>query len=188
MDFDDLLKEAWRAETRPPAPAPDLTRRVRRQQHRHRLQRAAEAALSLVAMVEFGRALASGRIEPSHWLLMPFFVAFLPLAWAIVLRAPRRHGRDASEQVSTYANLRLSQLRTGLRDLWLARATAWALLAYAVVANLGAWLLAGPDWRSAGLLLLAFAIAWLGATRWLSQTLRGRWLREYRSVWRLIRN
>ena len=187
MDFDDLLKDAWRAETRRPAPTPDLTRRVRRQQHRHRLQRAAEVALTLAAVVVFGRALASGRIDPSHWLLMPFFVVFLPLAWTFVLRAPRRHGRDASEQVSTYANLRLSQLRTGLRDLWLARATAWALIPYAVAANLGAWLLAGSEWRNAGLLLLASAVAWLGTTRWLSHTLRGRWLREYRSVRRLVR-
>ncbi|OGT59500.1 MAG: hypothetical protein A3E01_01590 [Gammaproteobacteria bacterium RIFCSPHIGHO2_12_FULL_63_22] len=186
MKFDELLKEAWLAESRPPSPPQDLTRRARRQQYGHRLQRAAEVALTLVAVLLFGQALVSERIDPSHWLLMPFFVVFLPIAWAIVLRAPRRHLRDASERASTYARLRLSQLRTGLRDLWLARATAWALLAYALAANVVAWLLAGPDWHNAGLFLLASAVVWFGATLWLSGRLRRQWLREYRAVRRLV--
>lgn len=184
MSFDELLKDAWQGERRPTA-APDLTRRVRRQQHRHRLQRAGEVVLTLVAVLVFGGALVSGDMEPSHWLLMPFFVVYLPIVWAIVLRAPRRRAEDVTERVSTYARLRLSQLHTGLRDLWIARTVAWTLLGYAVAANVGVWMLAGAHWRSAGLLLLAFAVLWLGVTAWLGSVLRRRWLREYRAVRRL---
>ncbi|NZA25456.1 hypothetical protein H0E84_03595 [Luteimonas sp. SJ-92] len=185
MNFDDLLKDAWQGQTHSAAQQ-DLTRRVRRRQLRLRLLRAVEVALTVVALVVFGRALLSGRIEPAHWLLMPFFLAFLPVAWAIVLRAPRRHAPDATASASSYARLRLAQLRTGLRDLWLARTAAWLLLGYAVVANVGAWLLAGQPWRDAGLALLVAAVASLAATAWLNRRLRQRWLREYRAVRRLV--
>lgn len=185
MKFDDLLKDAWQGQT-PSAVQQDLTRRVRRRQWRLRLLRTMEVALTATAMLVFGQALLSGRVEPAHWLLMPFFVVFLPLAWVVVLRAPRRHARDAAESASTYAQLRLVQLRAGLRDLWLARTTGWLLLAYAVVANAGAWLLAGEAWRGAGFALLAMALASLATTVCLSRTLRQRWLREYRAVRRLV--
>lgn len=184
MSFDELLKDAWQGETRSAA-APDLTRRVRRQQQRHRVQRATEVALTLMAVLVFGVALVGGGMQPVHWLLMPFFAVFLPSAWAIVLRTPRRRTADVTERVSTHARLRLSQLHAGLRDLWMARLAAWSLLGYAVLANAGVWILAGPQWRSAGLLLLAVAILWTGATGWLRRVLRRRWLREYRAVRRL---
>ena len=145
-----------------------------------------ELALTLVAVLVFGQALLSGRTGPSHWLMMPFFAVFLPIAWTIVLRAPRRQAGDVSERVSIYARLRLGQLRMGLRDLWLARRAAWALLGYAAVVNLGIWLPAVAHWRSAASLLLCVAVAWLVATVWLSRVLRRRWLREYRAVRRLI--
>ncbi len=185
MKFDDLLNDAWQGQTHSAAQQ-DLTRRVRRRHRRLRLLRTVEVALTVIAMLVFGQALLSGRIDPAHWLLMPFYVVFLPMAWAIVLRAPRRRATDATGSASTYARLRLAQLRTGLRDLWLARTTAWMLLAYAVVANTGVWLLAGEAWRDAGLALMVMAVASLGATVWLSRTLRQRWLREYRAVQRLI--
>lgn len=185
MKFDDLLKDAWQGQTQS-AMQQDLTRRVRRRQLRLRLLRTLEVALTVIAMLVFGQALLSGRIGPAHWLLMPFFMVFLPMAWTIVLRTPRRHATDATGSANTYARLRLAQLRTGLRDLWLARTTAWLLLAYAVVVNAGAWLFADEAWRSAGLGLLVMAVAFLGATAWRSRTLRQRWLREYRAVRRLI--
>ena len=185
MKFDDLLKDAWQGQTHS-AMQQDLTGRVRRRQLRLRLLRTLEVALTVVAFLVFGQALLSGQVDPAHWLLMPFFVVFLPMAWAVVLRAPRRHATDATGSASTYARLRLAQLRTGLRDLWLARMTGWLMLAYALVANAGVWLLAGEAWRDAGLALLAMAVASLGATLWLSRTLRQRWLREYRAVQRLI--
>ncbi|MDH5821688.1 hypothetical protein QFW77_01590 [Luteimonas sp. RD2P54] len=185
MNFDELLKDAWQGQTHAAAQQ-DLTRRVRRRQLRLRLLRGVEVALTVAALVVFGRALLSGRIEPAHWLLMPFFVAYLPVAWAIVLRAPRRHAADAAASGSSYARRRLAQLRTGLRDLWLARAAAWGLLGYAVVANAGVWLLAGKPWREAGLALLVAAVACVGATAWLNRRMRRRWLREYRAVRRLV--
>jgi hypothetical protein len=185
MKFDDLLKDAWQGQTHA-AMQQDLTRRVRRRQRRLRLLRTMEVALTLIAVLVFGQALLSGRADPAHWLLMPFFAVFLPMAWIIVLRAPRRHATDATGSASTYARLRLAQLRTGLRDLWLARTAAWFLLGYAVVANTGVWLLAGEAWRGAALALLVMAVASLAATIWLSRRLRQRWLREYRAVQRLI--
>lgn len=186
MNFDDLLKEAWTGETRPPAAPYELTRRVRRQQQRQRLLRAGEAALTGMALLVFGRAIANDGIAPSHWLLMPFFVVFLPVIWTLVLRTPRRRADNATECVSAYARLRLLQLRTSLRDLWLARIAARVLLGYAAMTSLGVWLLAGDDWQRAGAVLLAFAVLWFSATLWLSHHLRRKWLREYRAVHRLV--
>ncbi len=185
MNFDKLLEDAWQSETRPAAP--DLIRRVRRRRTRYRVQRVAEVALTLVALLVFGQALVSGSTAPSHWLLMPFYLVFLPVVWAIVLRSPRRRTEDLTERVGTYAHLRLSQLRTSLRDLWLARATLWALLAYALLANAGVWALADADWRSAGLHLLILATAGLLVSLRLRHTLRRRLLREYRAVLRMTR-
>jgi len=185
MSFDDLLKDAWQGQAQAPAQH-DLTRRVRRRQMRLRLLRTLEVALTIIAVLVFGQALLSGRVDPAHWLLMPFFLAFLPMAWIFVLRSPRRHAADATGSASTYARLRLAQLRTGLRDLWLARTTAWVLLAYALVVNAGVWVLGGSSWREAGLALLLMAVAAMAVTLWLSRTLRQRWLREYRGVYRII--
>ncbi|WP_132998804.1 hypothetical protein [Luteimonas arsenica] len=182
MNFDELLKDAWQGETHS-TDHRELTRRIRRRQWRLRLLRAVEVALTVMAVLVFGRALLSGRLDPAHWLLMPFFVVFLPMAWATVQRAPRQH---ATASTSSYARLRLAQLRAGLRDLWLARTTAWWLLGYAVVANVGVWLLAGGPWREAGLALLVVAVASVGVTAWVNRTLRQRWLREYRAVKRLV--
>lgn len=185
MSFDDLLKDAWQGATHPVEPQ-DLTRRIRRRQLRLRSLRAVEVALTVMAMLVFGKALLSGHVAPSHWVLMPFFVVFLPMAWVIVLRTPRLHASDATKSISTYARLRTAQLRTGLRDLWLARVAARLLLGYAVVVNVGVWLLADESWRDAALFLLLVAVASVGVTAWLSRVLRLRWLREYRAVGRLV--
>jgi ABC-type spermidine/putrescine transport system permease subunit I len=107
----------------------------------------------------FDHALANAGMTPTQWLLMPFYVAFLPIAWAIPLRAPRRQSADATERVCIYAHLRLSQLRTGLRDLWWARATAWVMLVCALAANFTAWLMADASWRSDALVLLVVAVS-----------------------------
>jgi hypothetical protein len=186
MNFDELLEDAWQSEARPAAP--DLIRRVHRRRTRYRVQRVAEIALTLVAVLVFGQALASGSAAPSHWLLMPFYLVFLPMVWTIVLRTPRRRAEDLTERVGTYAHLRLSQLRTSLRDLWLARAATGALLAYALLANAGVWALADADWRSAGLQLLILASAGLVVSLRLRHTLRRRWLREYGAVLRMTRD
>ncbi|AKC86582.1 hypothetical protein [Pseudoxanthomonas suwonensis] len=181
MNFDDILKDAWRGESRHAASV-DLSRRVRRQRRRHRLLRALEVALTLMAVLVFGHALASGRIGPPHWLLLPFYLVFLPVAWAFILRTPRRFGGDVAENVQSYAKLRIAQLRTGLRDLWLARVTAWSLLAYAIAANVGVWTLGDADWRAAGLTLLGFSLAWIIGMSWFGRWRRRALLREYRSM------
>lgn len=185
MNFDDLLKDAWQGQARS-APLPDLTRRVHRRRWRMRLLRGIEIGLTVLAVLIFGRALADGAPGPEHWLLLPFYAVFLPAVWLITLRAPRCRGGDASERIDIYARLRLAQLRTGLRDLWLARIAAWCLLGYAALVVLGTWWLSDASWRSVALLLAGYAVAWLGATFWVSHRLRRRWLREYRVVRQLV--
>jgi hypothetical protein len=187
MDFDEQLSKSWQAETRT-ATATELTTRINRQRLRIRAQRSLEVILTLVAVLVFGQALVSRSLEPAHWLLLPFFAVFLPLAWTIILRAPRRANRDLTESTSIYARLRLAQLRTNLRDLWLARGVALALLAYAVVANILVWTAADASWRPAASTLLIYALAWAIGTWWLNRRLRRARLREYRSVARLVKH
>jgi len=185
MNFDDELARAFKAEA-PPAAAPDLVRRVRQRRWRHRAMRALEVVLTLVAVAVFVPALVSGGMTPVHWLLLPFYAVFLPTVWVFALRKPGGHAQDATRSGTIYAHLRMAQLRTGLRDLWLARATAWALLGYSVLANVGIWGLGATDWRVDGAVLLLVAMGWLAGTLWLNAALRQRWLREYRAVRRLL--
>ena len=186
MDFDEQLSRSWQAETRT-ATTTELTKRINRQHLRIRAQRSVEVILTLVVVLVFGQALISRGLDPAHWLLLPFFAVFLPLAWTLILRTPRRASRDLTESTSIYARLRLAQLRTNLRDLWLARATARALLAYAFIANLLVWTTADASWRAAAGTLLVYALAWAIGTWWLNRRLRRARLREYRSVARLAR-
>ncbi len=185
MNFDDQLAQAFKGEA-PPTLAPDLARRVRRKQWRQRALRTLEVLLTLVAVLVFVPALVRGDMTATHWLLMPFYAVFLPTAWVIALRKLGRRGDDVTRSAGIYAHLRMSQLRTGLRDLWLGRAAAWALLAYSVLANVGIWAFGAGDWRGDGWLLLLAAVGWLAGTRWLSARWRRRWLREYRAVRRLV--
>ena len=181
MDFDDMLKDAWQAQAVPAAQAL-LHRRVRRQRWRHRLLRALEVALTVVAVLVFGQALATGRLSPSHWLLLPFYLVFLPGAWLFILRGPRRAASGLAESAHDYARLRMAQLRTGLRDLWLARVAGWSLLGYSIAANLGTWLHGDADWQSAALVLFGLSLAWaLGIAGYGSHRRRAL-LREYRAL------
>ena len=179
--FDDILKEAWKGEARQ-ATRHELDRRVRRQRARQRLLRALEVALTLLAVLVFGHALASGNAGPSHWLLLPFYLVFLPGAWLFILRGPRRAASGLAESAHDYARLRMAQLRTGLRDLWLARVAAWSLLGYSVAANVGTWLHGDADWQSAALVLFGLSLAWaLGIAGYGSHRRRAL-LREYRAL------
>lgn len=184
MNFDDQLAQAFKGEA-PTTAAPDLARRVRQRRWRHRAMRTLEVVLTLAAVAVFVPALVSGGMTATHWLLMPFYAVFLPTVWVIALRKPGRRADDVTQSAGIYAHLRMSQLRTGLRDLWLARATAWALLGYSVLANVGIWVLGATHWRTDGWVLLLVAVGWMAGTLWLSATLRQRWLREYRAVRRL---
>lgn len=184
MNFDDQLARAFKGEA-PPAPAPDLARRVRQRRWRHRAWRALEVLLTLAAVAVFVPALVSGGMTATHWLLMPFYAVFLPTVWIIALRKPGPSAEDATRSGTVYAHLRMKQLRTGLRDLWMTRVAAWALLGYSALANLGIWVLGATNWRSDGWVLLLVALGWLLGTLWLSAALRRRWLREFRAVRRL---
>lgn len=186
MDFDDLLSRSWQAETRN-VTTTELAARIKRQRLRRFAMRSLEVLLTLFAILVFGQALMLRSLDPAHWLLLPFFVVFLPLAWIAVLRAPRQEGRDLAESTSIYARLRLAQLRTNLRDLWLARVAARALVGYAVIANILVWTMADASWRPTSLTLLAYALIWLVGTWWFNHRMLRAWLREYRAVARLVK-
>ncbi|MGQ0798915.1 MAG: hypothetical protein ACT4NL_02225 [Pseudomarimonas sp.] len=181
MDFNEQISRSWQAETRT-ATTIELTTRINRQRLRVHAQRSLEVLLTLIAVIVFGQALISRSLDPAHWLLLPFFAVFLPLAWTVILRAPRRVSRDLTESTSIYARLRLAQIRTSLRDLWLTRVTARALVAYAITANIFVWTAADSSWHPAGWTLLVYVLIWAIGTWWLNRRLRRAWLREYRAV------
>lgn len=184
-DLDELMRSAWQQQ-RPRQDAAALAARVRQQRLRQRLRRAVEIALTLVAIALLVMMLSVGTPAQEYWLLVPFFAAYLPMAWLLLLRAPRPQARDASSNVRDYAQLRLSQLRVGLRDLWMTRIAAWALLAYATAVTIAALVFADSRWQHAALRLLAYAGAWSAATFWLSRRRRRSSLREYRAMRRLV--
>lgn len=188
MEFEDRLRDAWQVQTRSAMTLEKLDAAVARQRRRRAWHRALEVVLSLAAILVFGHALLSGAMAPAHWLLLPFFAVFLPTAWVMAMRAPRVRADDASEAASTYARLRMAQIRTSLRDLWMARRSALALAIYAWVTWLAVWIFADVSWRSAAATLLAYAMAWLVGTFWLSRRLGPRRLREYRALRRLIQD
>lgn len=181
MDIDEQLSRSWKAQTRT-ATTTELTTRINRQRLRIYAQRSLEVLLTLIAVLVFGQALISRSLDPAHWLLLPFFAVFLPLAWTVILRAPRRASRDLTESTTIYARLRLAQLRTNLRDLWLTRVTARALVVYAIIANIFVWTAADSNWRPAAWTMLVYALIWAVGTWWLNRRMRRTWLREYRAI------
>lgn len=182
MDIDERLQAAWREAAPAGMNLAELRRRVAQQRRRRRLLRAQEFLLTLVALGVFGHALLFGAMGPTHWLLLPFFAVFLPTAWLVALRVPRARAADLTAPMDRYVELRLKQLRTGLRDLWLARRAAVALVAYAAAAFVGAWLLGDGRWRAAAVALLAYSLFWLLGTMWVGRRLNRQWLSEYRAI------
>lgn len=186
MNIEDQLRAAWNAESGGHLDLADLTARVRRQRRRRYLQRAMELVLTLVAVAVFAHALISQSMEPPHWLLLPFFAVFLPTAWMLTLRGPRPGTDTASAPTHVYAQLRLAQLKTSLRDLWLARRSAQGLLVYSVLACIGAWLFGDAQWRESALVLLVYALAWLVVALLLGRWFGRRRNREYRNLRELL--
>ena len=185
MNFDDDLRNAWLAEQGRPDTG-KLTARIRRHRRRHGLMRALEAILTCVAIGVFGYALGSRSANAAHWLLLPFFAIYLPAAWIILLRKARPQAGHSSEAPQDYARIRMSQLRTSLRDLWLAHCIALFLLGYAAIAVAVTTLFGDTEWREVAMLLLACAAAWMGITFVFGRRLRRLRLREYRSAMRML--
>ena len=185
MNFDDDLRNAWLAEQDRPDTA-KLTARIQRHRRRHGLMRTLEIVLTCGAIGVFGYAFASGSATAAHWLLLPFFAIYLPVAWIILLRKARLQDGHSSEAPQDYARIRMSQLRTNLRDLWLARRIALFLLGYAAVAAAVTFFFGDIEWREVAMVLLASALAWTGVTFLLSHRVRIRRLREYRSARRML--
>ncbi len=188
MNIEDQLRAAWNAESGEHLDLASLTTKVRRHHRRRYWQRAVEVILTVVTMMLFAHALISQAMQPAHWLLLPFFAIFLPTAWLLVLRSPRLETEHATAPTTVYAQRRLVQLKTSLRDLRLARRSAQGLLIYSVLACVGAWLFGDALWRETALWLLTFALAWLVATllltRWLGRDRR----REHDNLRNLLEN
>lgn len=185
MNFDEELSNAWHAEQGRPDPG-KLTARIQRHRRRHGSMRALEIVLTCAAIGVFGYAFGSGSTTAAHWLLIPFFAIYLPAAWIILLRKARLQEGHSSEMPQDYARIRMSQLRTSLRDLWLARRIALFLLGYAAAAAAATIFLGDDEWREAATVLLGCALAWTGITFLLGRRLRARRLREYRSARRML--
>lgn len=186
MDLDDRLAQAWRNETHDSVPLQSLRARIKAQRRRRVLQRTVEAALTLAALAVFGLALLGSGMTPMHWMLLPFYAVFLPVAWVLVLHAPGQGASDVAENVHTFARLRMAQLRASLREIHIARRVAVALLIYAALAAGTAGWIGGADWhRSAGKLLLV-ALLWAVGTQLVTAPARRRRLREYRAMRRLV--
>ena len=140
-------------------------------------------------VILFGRALLTPRSDRRTALLLPFYAVFLPAGLADP--GPRSRATttpDASTDTSTYARLRMAQLRTSLRDLWLARWAAGLLLGLRVArlrAGPGGWAMPNGGRPQIGLLL--FTLFWvLGHIRRRSQFCDGAECFEYRTMRRLI--
>lgn len=185
MNFNEELSSAWHAEQGGPDMA-KLTARVQRHRRRHGLMRVLEIALTCGAIVVFGHAFGTGSATSAHWLLLPFFAIYLPAAWIMLLRKARLQDGHSSKAPQDYARHRMFQLRTSLRDIWLARRFALFLLGYAAVAVAVTFFLGDVEWQEVARALLICALAWTGATFLLSRLLRVRRLREYRSARRML--
>lgn len=187
MDFDEArLRELWRRQPPPPAPAQRLTARVRRHRRLVALRRVLEAALTLGGAALLLWPGADGALSARQWLLIPFFAAYLAAVWTLLLRGRRGLRADAADDGAAYARARQRQLRGSLRDLRIAERAATGLLAYAGVA-FAVCLVAVPPWRADAAVLLAWGAAWWAGTRWLLVRRRPRLRAEYRAMARLLR-
>lgn len=183
-EFDKLMQSAWQT-ARPPADAAALAASVHRTRWHQRLRRCLEIALTLAGITLLARPLFGAATTPAYWLVMPFFVAYLPTVWWLLLRNTQPSPADAAQSVRTYAHTRLTQLRASLRELRIARIAAIALLAYAIVATISAFVSGGSAWQAPARDLLAYAGGCALATLWLSRWQGRRRLREYRAMRRL---
>ncbi len=188
MNFDDKLKAAFYSEQPRLRSADDLQKRVLAQLWRRRLQRAAEVALSLGALVVFGSALDAEKITIETWVILPFFVVFLPVVWTLILREPPRRSVSPAESSDTYARQRLMQLRSSLREIWIARHAANALLVYSLGAALLLTIWTVPNAGHTAITISAYALVWFAGTRVITRWGRKRMYCEYRGLYRVVRS
>lgn len=186
-EFDPLMQAFQRQQPAPGhKPLAEIEQRVRAQRRWRWLQRGTEILLSLAAIGVFAFALSGGQAGPHALVLLPFFAVFLPLIWWLVLRGPRRARQHAAAAVAEFARQRLGQLRSSLREAWLAKQAARALLIYALAVLALSYGLGEQAWRVAALDLLLMALLWAVLT-WLAlRHYRPRLLREYRALRRLL--
>lgn len=182
---DERLQDLWHGQPGPTVPAAALMIRVERHRRARALRRALEVAISVAGIVALTWPGEDGGLSPRQWLLIPFFAVFLVVCWTLLLRGGAEPRAAALESGAIYARLRQLQIRQALHSLKLADHAACALVVYALAA-LGGVLAFGVDvWREAGWVLVAWAVLWFVATRWLTRRRRRACVREYRAMQRL---
>lgn len=186
MDIDDeALRALWQRQQPPSGLADEMARKVQRHRRVETLRRAVEIALTVAGIVLLTWPVADGRLSPGQWLLIPFFSVFLVVSWTVLLRQRTDQRVAAHQPVSVYVCIRKLQLRSRLRHLKLASASALALAGYAIVSVIACYLIGTAEWQDAALRLAAWAIAWTVGTGWLVGRQRAAIRQEYRRMARL---
>ena len=124
-----------------------------------------EVALTVFAVVVFVPPLIAGSASAAHWLLLPYFAAFLPWVWWRTLRDVDQRLIICSEPSNDYVRLRLRQIDAAVTRLGLYRRVALALLAYACAVLTTALVLLDAEWHRASLSLMIWAVMWWLGTR-----------------------
>lgn len=187
MSIDDArLRALWQQQQPPAHLLSSMRGAVRTQRRRLFARRLLEGMLTVLAVVALAWPQGESGWSPTQLLLIPYFSVYLLASWFVVLRNPAA-ARDAlTESVAVYTRLRQQQLRITLRDLRIASYSAVALSLYAMAAMIAILQFVddsrGPAWRSAGGVLLAWAVVWHLATFLFVRGGRRRALREYRAL------
>lgn len=186
MEINDQdLSALWQQQQPPTNLARKLTTRI----HRHRRVAAVrlfiEVVLSVIGVTLLLWPGSDGSLSPAQLQLIPFFAVFLVVSWTLILQRTSDRQFAASEPASVYAQLRLQQLRSTLRNLKIASVSAMVLLAYGLFVLMGAYAIGAEAWLDAATRLMAWTTLW-GAGTWMLVTQRRRrTLREYRAVRRI---
>ena len=173
-EFDDIghLKTLWQSQQTGQNDVETLQRKVQRSRQRLVALRLVEAALTVFAVLVFVPPLIAGSATPAHWLLLPYFAAFLPWVWWRTLRDVDERVIICGESSDDYPRLRLRQIDVTLTRQGLYRRVALVLLAYACVAAATALVFLDAEWRRASLALILWAAVWWLGTRMLTGSRR----------------
>ena len=186
MNIDEqALRAVWQRQQPPQRLAQELAKRVELHRRRARIHRAAEVAITLAGVALLAWPGHDGKLSPSQWLLIPFFVVFIAVGWTIVLSNKQRVIAAGLEPVAMYAHVRKVQLRDTARNLKVANAASVALLGYSAAALLLSIATGESAWRDAAAGVVAWAAVWTVGTFLLARARIKAIRREYRQIGRL---
>lgn len=187
MLIDDArLRALWQQQQPPAHLLSSMRRAVRTQRRRLLARRLLEGMLTVLAVVVLVWPHGDQGWSSTQLLLIPYFSVYLLASWFVVLRNPAAARDAVTESVAVYTRVRQQQLRITLRDLKIASCSAVALSVYAIAAMIAILQFVDdsrdPAWRSAGGVLLGWAVIWHLATCFFVRRGRRRALREYRAL------